>query len=195
MIYDLQRYELRRLRLIASEVGAGPVLDIGHAQKPNLYLDAEVCTGFDLDRSADCAYAEQVQGDVREITTLLDGKRFGTVVAAEFIEHVENPYAFLRDLRRLIAPGGRLIISTPNPVGFPTLLLEWAQSRRFFYTSQHTYYFAPRWMVRVLEHSGYRVTKVRGVGLWPGAFIPVPASLSYQVIYVAAPAGEPDRDA
>jgi hypothetical protein len=30
-----------------------------------------------------------------------------------------NPYALLRDLETLLADGGRLLISTPNPLAFP----------------------------------------------------------------------------
>ena len=180
-------YEDKRLRLIAMEAGDGRILDIGHAQCPNTYLDGAGSTGFDLNVAENCDYAEQIAGDIREIKSILHGREFDCVIAAEFIEHVENPYAVLRDLRALIAPGGRLILSTPNPVAFPTLLCEWTMSRKFFYTTDHTYYFSPRWMTRVLEGCGYNVEKIRGVGLWPFGFIPAPAGWSYQVMYVASP--------
>jgi 2-polyprenyl-3-methyl-5-hydroxy-6-metoxy-1,4-benzoquinol methylase len=39
---------------------------------------------------------------------------FDTVVAAEVIEHLENPREVARDLYRILKPGGRLILSTPN---------------------------------------------------------------------------------
>ncbi len=179
-------YETKRLRLIAQEAGGDRILDIGHAQAPNGFLDGARCTGFDLAVAETCPYAEQVAGDIRDITSILRDRVFDCVIAAEFIEHVENPYEVLRDLRGLIAPGGRLILSTPNPVAFPTLFCEWTMSRKFFYTTEHTYYFPPRWMARVLEGCGYRVERVRAVGLWPFGFVPAPVGLSYQIIYVAA---------
>lgn len=36
------------------------------------------------------------------------------VVALEAIEHLENPWGFLRECRRLATPGGILVLSTPN---------------------------------------------------------------------------------
>jgi SAM-dependent methyltransferase len=40
--------------------------------------------------------------------------RFDLVVAFEIIEHLENPEAFLTELRRVLHPSGLLILSTPN---------------------------------------------------------------------------------
>lgn len=39
---------------------------------------------------------------------------FDLVVAVEVIEHLENPYAFLRETAKLLAPDGVLILTTPN---------------------------------------------------------------------------------
>jgi len=38
------------------------------------------------------------------------------VLALEVIEHLENPRAFLRDISRMLRPGGGLVLSTPNIV-------------------------------------------------------------------------------
>ncbi|WP_425410820.1 class I SAM-dependent methyltransferase [Hyphococcus sp.] len=180
-------YEMKRLRLIAAEACGDSVLDIGHAQFPNPYLEETKCTGFDLQASPQCDYAEQITGDIRDIAGLLYGRKFETVIAAEFIEHVEDPYTVIRNLHGLIAPGGRLIISTPNPVAFPTLICEWIGTRRFFYTQDHTYYFPPRWMIRLLERCDFRIQQVRPVGLWPFGVLPTFSGWSYQVIYIAIP--------
>ena len=40
--------------------------------------------------------------------------RFDAVVALELVEHLENPHQFLRECRQLLAPGGWLLLSTPN---------------------------------------------------------------------------------
>jgi SAM-dependent methyltransferase len=39
---------------------------------------------------------------------------FATVVATEVIEHLENPWFFIRELYRVTEPGGVVVISTPN---------------------------------------------------------------------------------
>jgi SAM-dependent methyltransferase len=109
------------------------------------------------------------------------------VICGELIEHVERPYDLMRSIRRVLEPGGRLVLSTPNPVAWPTLLAELLRSRRYFYTSEHAFYFTPRWLVRVLERTGYVVARELAVGLYlPGGVVPwCPVVLSYQVVYVA----------
>ena len=49
----------------------------------------------------------------------------GTVdaaVAVEVIEHLENPRAFVRELARVVRPGGAVVISTPNQLSALSLL-------------------------------------------------------------------------
>lgn len=51
----------------------------------------------------------------------LDGK-FDLVTCMEVVEHVADPAAFVRDLAARLAPGGLLIMSTPNATGWSKLL-------------------------------------------------------------------------
>jgi cyclopropane fatty-acyl-phospholipid synthase-like methyltransferase len=39
---------------------------------------------------------------------------FDAVMALEIVEHLENPRHVLRQIRKLLPPGGRLVLSTPN---------------------------------------------------------------------------------
>lgn len=187
----LDAYERSRLHKIARLCPPGTVLDLGHAQYPNPFFEGVVRTGVDLAPSrGPVRYEEELLGDVTDLGAVLGTRTFDTVVAGELLEHVERPYDLLRDLRRFVAPGGRLVLSTPNPVGWPCLLFEWLRSRRFYYTSEHRYYFPPRWVERMLEDCGYAVERVAGVGLLiPFVTPPCPPSLAYQVVYVARPEG------
>ena len=181
-------YEQRRLRLLAQRVVGSTVLDIGYAQHPNRYLSGVHRVGLDLNKpTTPSGYEEELVGNVFALAELLPDRRFDTIICGEFIEHIENPYELLRTLRGVLSPGGRLLMSTPNPLGFPVVALEYLRSRRFFYTKEHVYYFSPRWAERLLERSGFSVCEVAPVGLWlPVGFLPFPVvSLSYQVIYVA----------
>lgn len=42
------------------------------------------------------------------------GRTFDLVVASEVIEHVQSPLELLESARRLLAPGGRLVLTTPD---------------------------------------------------------------------------------
>lgn len=39
---------------------------------------------------------------------------FDAALSIEGIEHLENPFAYLRELHRLLKPGGTLVLTTPN---------------------------------------------------------------------------------
>jgi 2-polyprenyl-3-methyl-5-hydroxy-6-metoxy-1,4-benzoquinol methylase len=41
---------------------------------------------------------------------------YDLVVSVEGIEHMENPYGFVRELHRVLKPGGTCIVTTPNVV-------------------------------------------------------------------------------
>lgn len=43
-----------------------------------------------------------------------DGGPFDAIVAIEIIEHLENPFRFVRECSRLLKPGGLLFLTTPN---------------------------------------------------------------------------------
>ena len=57
-------------------------------------------------------------GDVQE----LDGQ-FDLITSLEVIEHVADPGAFLKALAGRLAPGGLLILSTPNATGWSKLMM------------------------------------------------------------------------
>lgn len=58
---------------------------------------------------------------------------FDLVLAIEVVEHLENPWAFLREAIRVLKPGGNLVFSTPN--------VESLASRLCFLTSGSLPYF------------------------------------------------------
>lgn len=105
------------------------VLDIGVAAHAARYIDdpdwrhgkihavATRCLGVDILESL--VRDLQTKGyDVRcvDATSEADlGERFDVVFIGDVIEHVDNPAALLRFATRHLAPGGRLLVATPNP--------------------------------------------------------------------------------
>ena len=81
---------------------------------------AQSVVGVDIARDA-VAYARRHFGSPKIRYAQADclalpfpAARFDLIVAFEIIEHLENPAAFLAELRRVLSPAGLLILSTPN---------------------------------------------------------------------------------
>jgi 2-polyprenyl-3-methyl-5-hydroxy-6-metoxy-1,4-benzoquinol methylase len=72
-------------------------------------------TGADLfPRAADLPPAVSwIEGDLNDRLPVPPAS-FDVVVAAEVIEHLENPRSVCRELFRLLRPGGHVLLSTPN---------------------------------------------------------------------------------
>jgi 2-polyprenyl-3-methyl-5-hydroxy-6-metoxy-1,4-benzoquinol methylase len=73
--------------------------------------------GIELDPAAVAIAKKRIdavyRGDVREIVAILD-ERFDWIVGGDIVEHLDEPWSFLADLRNISAPGGRLLLSIPN---------------------------------------------------------------------------------
>ncbi len=63
-----------------------------------------------------------VNFDQTEFAAKLGERTFGIVTAIEVIEHVESPIGFLRNVGRLLSPGGVAVVTTPNVDSLPARL-------------------------------------------------------------------------
>jgi 2-polyprenyl-3-methyl-5-hydroxy-6-metoxy-1,4-benzoquinol methylase len=87
------------------------------------------------------------------MATLPDGCA-DVVAAVETIEHLENPRAFMRELTRLVKPGGWIIVTTPNQLSFLSLLTLVVKHR--FSAFQDVHY--PAHLTALLEIDLRRIT-------------------------------------
>jgi len=100
----------------------GRVLDYGCGDgqlaatcQPNAYLGIDVSL-----RALDQARA--AHPGFRFATSVSGRERFDTVAAFAFIEHVADPGGWLARFASLLAPDGRIVLTTPHPS------LEWAHT-------------------------------------------------------------------
>jgi len=61
-------------------------------------------------------HGDKIDFKVCDVTKQLpfDNASFDYVVLAEVIEHLRNPYQVMQELSRILRPGGKIILSTPN---------------------------------------------------------------------------------
>jgi SAM-dependent methyltransferase len=74
------------------------------------------------------------------------------------LEHLNDPRPALSQIRRKIAPGGRIHIATPNPAGIGSVLFR----TRWFSLDcpRHLLLYPPRLVSDLLQDSGFRHTRV-----------------------------------
>jgi SAM-dependent methyltransferase len=82
-----------------------------------------------------------------------DDGSFDIVVMFDVIEHLLEPMAILRTARRVLRPGGAILVSTPNLNALSRTALgdSWA----VLSPGEHLYYFTEATLSRALERAGF----------------------------------------
>jgi SAM-dependent methyltransferase len=128
--------------------GGGSFLDFvsGVADKT---IAVEPCSSF----QKELARKHKVYSYVRDTLEHWAGK-VDLVVSFAVMEHVDDPLFFLQEIRQLIKPGGKVLISTPN---YDDWLLQFLPEIYgcFFYRKAHKYYFNGRSIKKLAGLAGF----------------------------------------
>jgi SAM-dependent methyltransferase len=88
----------------------------------------------------------------------LEGE-YDVVTVLSVLEHVNEPRAFLREVRRLLKPGGATYLIVPNVDSLATRVLH--EQAATFDGRNHLLYFSPRTLRDLLEREGFEVLETR----------------------------------
>ncbi|HEX2060553.1 MAG TPA: class I SAM-dependent methyltransferase [Thermoanaerobaculia bacterium] len=119
--WSSMRGQVRMDLLDRIDTNARSILEFGCGEAPlGAALKArQKCrvVGVELDREAAAIARRRIDdvynADVREIVNILD-EQFDWIVGGDIVEHLDDPWSFLSELRRLARPGGHLLLSLPN---------------------------------------------------------------------------------
>lgn len=130
----------------------GRVLDFGCADSPYRSCVPAGCQYVAADLPGNAKASVQVRAD--GTVPCADGE-FDAVLSSQVLEHVRDPALYLRECRRVLRPGGRLLLSTHGTM--------------FLHRDPVDYW---RWtcdgLKLAVEQAGFRVLELRGVmGLTP----------------------------
>ncbi len=140
---------LKEKRLLAARASGGTSSDrihdcaiaaLGQLSKGQHLLEFGAGTGVLLQRIADehpdltavgvdlyprpnslPEHLEWLQADLNDSIPLPDAS-FDVIISTEVIEHLENPRAMAREFSRLLKPGGKIVVTTPNQESLRSLI-------------------------------------------------------------------------
>jgi 2-polyprenyl-3-methyl-5-hydroxy-6-metoxy-1,4-benzoquinol methylase len=115
----------RRFALVQQFIKAGQVVDYGCGigLLAN-FIPPERYVGLDLDDlSLGKARQEFPTHRFFHLSEFEPDKKFDTLIALAVIQYLPDPEQFLRWALALLSPGGKVVITTPNPAAEPLLLV------------------------------------------------------------------------
>lgn len=118
----------------------------------------------------DHAAAQGLEIDYRNAAVEEIGGQFDLITCMEVIEHVAEPQAFLDAIAQRLAPGGLLILSTPNATGWSRLMMiTLAEGLGQIPKGTHDFdkFIAPERMKQLLAKAGLGCLDVEGIAWSP----------------------------
>jgi 2-polyprenyl-3-methyl-5-hydroxy-6-metoxy-1,4-benzoquinol methylase len=178
MYWFARRYYAALVRRHAPARG-GKLLELGCGLGHLLGLlqDDFRCVGVDLLEysveqtriNAPRAEARVMRAD--DLSGLADNE-FSVVVALHLIEHLPDPQHTIREVNRLLQPGGLWLFATPNP-DYRLRRYKDAESDAIGKDKTHINVHPPEAWRAWCEASGFRVVRHFGDGLWDVPYLPV----------------------
>lgn len=185
MYWFARRYYAALLRRYAPP-GRGKLLELGAGLGHLLGLlqDDFDCTGIDLaeysveqiKKNAPRAQGRVMSAD--DLSAFTDGE-FSVVVALHLVEHLPDPADAIRQVNRVLRPGGLFLFATPNP-GYSLRRFKDPQTDAIGKDPTHINVQPPRQWRAWCEANGFRMLRHCGDGLWDVPYLPViPKSIQF----------------
>jgi SAM-dependent methyltransferase len=153
-------------RLVSRVRGPGLALDLGSGESPYRHVVAR--RGFEL-RTLDVTAETNPDYVGTAEESGLDSEAFDLVICTQVIEHVDDPWAAIREITRILKPGGNLIVTVPH---------VW-----FFHPHPHDHWrFTQEGIVRLLESCGLTPEELHAQGGSLVAFCQIVNFLAYGVV-------------
>lgn len=149
-----------RLVFLLDDYFHGKILDLGgsnghfwYDENNNHGLDRDITIADNDDESLKIARAycfKTIKLDANKSFCLND-RMYDVVLAGHIIEHLESPYKFLLEIRRVMKRTGVLIITVPNN----NYILRFLNDPSKF--KEHLYSFNDQGMRQLLEAAGFKI--------------------------------------
>lgn len=82
---------------------------------------------------------------------------FDLVIYEEMLEHLDLPLAALQEVRRVLRPGGKIILSIPNNKSPRMRLCRWLGLKKRIYNPDHKQVFDCNSISKLVNQAGFRI--------------------------------------
>jgi len=128
------------------------------------------CTGIDLSEEVILEGKKLFPDlDLRvttgDMSSEFDANQFDAVVASEVIEHVLHPDEFLKQIHRVLKPGGQLLLTTQNSNAIHYRLRMLVG--KFRWDPTHLRLYSKPELRQEIETVGFSIKKMRGIAINP----------------------------
>ena len=163
----------RRVRLLRRLVPQGRLLDVGGGE--GAFVAAAAKAGYQVEATEfSPSGAERIRRQAPAATVYagelvdlsLPATHYDAVTAWHSLEHMRDPLATLREIRRILRPNGMLVAAVPNRRNLPmAALYRLIRGRPYPLFSLktkeiHLYHFTPASLRLALEQSGFAVETI-----------------------------------
>lgn len=156
--------------LSGKSITTGRFLDVGCGSGATVRAAMDLgweALGIDIDPSLTELGHRELQVDLRT-TTLSDSnltaEQFDFIRLRDVIEHLPDPYQSLLEVKRLLVPGGYLLIATPNEDALPTQVRLIVDGKRTTVATvappHHVHGFTPKTLARLCRRVGLSICRL-----------------------------------
>lgn len=172
-----RRYGKRGARLL--EIGSGLGHLVGQLEDPFETFGMDL-NHWAVEKSKSVVNKSKLQTASAEEIPFAD-EAFGVVVIKHIVEHLPDPEKAIAEIGRVTAPGGTLILATPN---LDSMLKPWkGESWIGYQDPTHISLKPPSVWMDWIKNSGFSLKRVFADGFWDVPYIPVLPSQIQKLLF------------
>ena len=120
--------------------------------------NVEICKSFGINVTEGSVYQLPFEDD-----------SIDCVLFIEVVEHLDDPELALKELSRIVKPGGRLIMLFPNDGAVKLARIILLKFKEAYYNAGHVRQWTPRAARDIFKRNGLSVTNTKNMpfGIWP----------------------------